>query len=476
LLDRIENNDKQLTELVVLPMKTFGESEVKRLASILSKYFSVPIIDRYWYSNLILITLSVLESGNSSNLKWISASGHSLSNESLELLGDAIASQKANGITQIAIGDENMGDEGVQSFCRSLKDVNGGSLECVDFALKSVTKDGAEVIGSVFAASTCFKKLILNRNPNLGSDGLSAICKASLQATPAPFPVLETLNLSQCNIGPEGIDDLEKCLMAGNEKRAIELNIDSNPLGPKVSNALSRMIAETNFHHSILKSLSLKNCAIGDEGLASLASCFLSNPSCLEKLNLSNNNIGESGIKSLSNSIQGGRMNIQQLTEIDFSDNHIGEQGIITFAESMIQEENRDGNSTLTSLDLTNTNCGVGGVTILMKCTALRSLRLFNNKLGSTGIETISNFLIGGHPSLINLDLGGNKANGDSVAKLLKAVVVENDKFKSSLRTLELGGNENNDESLFEETRVKRPELDIPQVKETSNNQSEESS
>lgn len=35
LLKRIENDDSQLKELVVLPMKTFGGNEVNRLASIL---------------------------------------------------------------------------------------------------------------------------------------------------------------------------------------------------------------------------------------------------------------------------------------------------------------------------------------------------------------------------------------------------------------------------------------------------------
>lgn len=37
LISRVELNDPTLKELVVLPMKTFGGSEVERLASILGK-------------------------------------------------------------------------------------------------------------------------------------------------------------------------------------------------------------------------------------------------------------------------------------------------------------------------------------------------------------------------------------------------------------------------------------------------------
>lgn len=39
LLNRVEANDGQLVELVILPMKTFGENDVKRLSSIISECF-----------------------------------------------------------------------------------------------------------------------------------------------------------------------------------------------------------------------------------------------------------------------------------------------------------------------------------------------------------------------------------------------------------------------------------------------------
>ncbi len=40
LLNRIENNDNQLIDLVILPMKTFGREEVLRLAKIIGKLCS----------------------------------------------------------------------------------------------------------------------------------------------------------------------------------------------------------------------------------------------------------------------------------------------------------------------------------------------------------------------------------------------------------------------------------------------------
>ena len=113
LLSRIENNDPNLVELVILPMKTFGSNEVDKLASI-------------------------LKSGKNTHLKSISASGKSVSSASLEKLGSAIAAQGSDGIRSIAIGDDSTSDEGVVAFCSALEGVNGGSLEEVDFAFKNL--------------------------------------------------------------------------------------------------------------------------------------------------------------------------------------------------------------------------------------------------------------------------------------------------------------------------------------------------
>ena len=45
LLKRVEENDPRLTELVILPMKTFGVSDIERLSVAIGKiYFLVCIV------------------------------------------------------------------------------------------------------------------------------------------------------------------------------------------------------------------------------------------------------------------------------------------------------------------------------------------------------------------------------------------------------------------------------------------------
>ncbi len=414
--------------------------------------------------------------GKNKTLESISASGHKVPEDALELLGSAIASQNGNRITRIAIGDEKMGDVGVASFCKGLKDVNGGSLKNVDFALKGISKVGAEMIGKVFGASSNLHTLILYRNPGIGDDGLITLCRAALESASNPFPTLRRLDLSDCNIEYRGVESLVNCLIGEVEKvgeirketQLIDLNLNSNPIGSDSCTSLKKLISIPSVDHSMVQSLSLKGCSIGDSGIETISGIFR-DQQCryLKTLDLSSNGIGLKGSLALAVALQEGRENINELKEIVLADNPIGEEGITALANSLTQHQNHEGNSMLAVLDLSNTNCGSGGAIALMKCSSLSSLRLFDNNLGSSGVEAISSHLVGGHACLKHLDLGGNRAEGNAISKLLKSIMTKQDNFKNSLITLELGGNENSDESLFEEVKGVRPELDIARDRET---------
>ncbi len=114
LLKRIEQNDPRLTELIVLPLKKFGSNEVLRLAK-------------------------ALESESNTNLKSMQASGHAIDDvRALEALGKGLST-----IESIAIGDSEMGDQGVCAFCRGMetnpKRSDGSiALKSVDLSYKNM--------------------------------------------------------------------------------------------------------------------------------------------------------------------------------------------------------------------------------------------------------------------------------------------------------------------------------------------------
>ena len=93
--------------------------------------------------------------------------------------------------------------------------------------------------------------------------------------------------------------------------------------------------------------------------------------------------------------------------------------------------------------------------------------KVSGNRIGSDGINAASESLRGGHPSLVELDLGGNDAKEKSVATLIRELCVLDEGFDSALRTLEIGGNEVT-EGVEEEIKKLgkiRPELDVARDK-----------
>ena len=146
ILKRVEANDPALTELVILPMKTFGPSDVDRLSIAIGE---IPNNYSYYFCLPYFASLLITASGINTNLQTISASGHDLPPESLKRLGLALStqakllsSQSVNGgilgITSIAIGSNKMSDVGVIAFCQGLDESNGGLLRVVDFGWKNL--------------------------------------------------------------------------------------------------------------------------------------------------------------------------------------------------------------------------------------------------------------------------------------------------------------------------------------------------
>ena len=91
---------------------------------------------------------SLTASGGNTNLQSISASGHHLPPDCLKQFGLALSAQAKAllkntentpcGISSVAIGAQDMGDEGMIAFCEGLEESNGGLLQCLDFGWKNL--------------------------------------------------------------------------------------------------------------------------------------------------------------------------------------------------------------------------------------------------------------------------------------------------------------------------------------------------
>ena len=343
-----------------------------------------------------------------------------------------------------------------------------------NICLPSRGKDGLRAIGSTFASSKFLTSIDLSRNNAIGSEGMSSLCdaaKENIGDDGVAFPSLEQLTLSECNIGPPGIQCLSEIILGSSSRpKQIHLAISSNPIGSEGCRSLSNLCASSKAG-SMLSHLQLAQCSIGDEGIKLLSTAATSTPCIgLHLLDISENAITKDGAKVFADSLV---ESWPDLKELKLAKNDLGGEGVASVMGSLLQRKDvesdvfiADGkNTTLTKLDLTSTNCGIDGAKAALMSRSLATLRLFNNKLGSDGFQSISSLLQGGHPSIENLDLGGNSAEEESVVALLNAIadIKDDGSSSSKLSVLEIGGNKFGDVAAEALQNLKRvwPRLDV---------------
>lgn len=423
----MERNDPNLTEVFVLPTKTFGGTEVDRLARI-------------------------IESGSNTNLTKLSASGHNVSNESLYNLGKAIASSPSGALKSLAIGDNSMGHTGALAFTKGLKEGGGTCpLEEIDWSWKGIGSTGFAMIVNSFDSIHCPKLRVLNLGRN--EDIVDGSC--SFQS----LSHLQELDLSQCGLSGDVAANFFACLQQQETANVVQLkrlHLQDNPLRASGFQALMPFI-------NTVEELNISKCQIDDEAIQNLPASKYDYTNNLHRLDLSSNAITATGAQCLSKGLSSPSSPLSQLVELNLAGNQLGEAGVQLLAQALESSQPQ----LLKKLDLTDTNCGTNGAMDIIQKGNLQSLYLFNNSLGSDGFIALAPTLKGGHKTLEHLDLGGNGANQASVVVLLGALIEEGLSEENTLKVLVVGGNEGGDaiEQICAKIGEVIPPLDIARDK-----------
>ena len=407
-----------------------------------------------------------IETRRNTHLKSIQASGHELSPSALSKLAYSLIGSPVH---SVSVGHSSMGDEGVVAFCAPLEVHQGGLLRYINFEYKNIGPRGIEAIGRAFSSSKHLIELNLSRNPSIGDDGIKSFASVVLSysngdlnqaldqsSNPIFWSMLQMLDLSMCGIGCLGLAELTNVLLMRKLESRIGLKLDANPLGASSCHSLGLLLSG-----SFLSSLSVKGCSIGDEGLEVLYSSLpKENVSGLVSLNLSGNNIGPCGSRFLAAFISS--CNSTCLKELNLSMNQLGADGVLLITEALQKQREKNPVNVMDTLDLSSTMCGVQGAISVLTCNAARSIILFDNSLGSD-LLSLSPFVVGGHPTIEYLDLGGNKADAGALHAILNSLMEKNNNFESNLKTLILAGNSTDEaiETIVEQLTIVHPELDI---------------
>ncbi|XP_053540642.1 uncharacterized protein LOC100526730 isoform X18 [Ictalurus punctatus] len=316
----------------------------------------------------------------------------------------------------------NLGDSGVKRLSALLENpqckVKNLKLEYCD-----ISGEGCAALTSALRSNPShLRELDLSRN-KLGDSGVKSL-SAVLEN---PLCKLEILRLEDCDVSDEGCAALTSALRS-NPSHLRELNLSVNKLGDSGVKSLSAVLENP---HCKLEILKLCKCGVSVEGCAALTSALRSNPSHLRELNLSGNKLGDSGVKSLSAVLENPLCKLEKLT---MSNCDISGERCAALTSAL-----RSNPSHLRELDLSLNKLGDSGVKSLSAVLEnplckLEILRLCDCGVSGEGCAALASALRSNPSYLIELNVSGNEI-GDLGVKCLSAL--KNDK-QSKLQTLRL--------------------------------------
>jgi len=200
---------------------------------------------------------------------------------------------------------------------------------------------------------------------------------------------IRSLNLRNCRIGAEGVKVL---LSRGIMSSLSFLDLRYNELGDNGVIILSNAVQSKKAGG--LKTLLLAGCNISDEGAEALSEFVMKG---LEELDLSANQIGNEGIDALTQAmiVMGEKCKI---TALELRENRIGDKGAISI-----------------SLALASTK-------------HIRNLNLSKNEIGNEGCELMAHVL-STRKSLVRLNLHSNRIDNQGALYFLQVLKNHNDKL-----------------------------------------------
>ena len=233
---------------------------------------------------------------------------------------------------------------------------------------------------------------------------------------------IDILNISNNNIGKEGIEQLaelisdEKCSLA-------KLNISNNLIGDEGAIILSQGIAKNNS----LIAINLSSNHILNSGIIELAKSLKSNSGnkTIKKLNLSKNEIENTGLIDFCTILK--EENKYRFLKIDFSQNNYSDRAVIEFGEFLLNHPS------ILKLTISNISTEENKTTFFNSCNNLNQLKkinLENLDMVKANSESLNNILLS-NKNILNMNISNNKSFGAEGIQGISSGIEHNSKLFS---------------------------------------------
>ena len=231
---------------------------------------------------------------------------------------------------------------------------------------------------------------------------------------------IDILNISNNNIGKEGIEQLaelisdEKCSLA-------KLNISNNLIGDEGAIILSQGISKNNS----LIAINLSSNHILNSGIIELAKSLKSNSGnkTIKKLNLSKNEIENTGLIDFCTILK--EENKYRFLKIDFSQNNYSDRAVIEFGEFLLNHPS------ILKLTISNISTEENKTTFFNSCNNLNQLKkinLENLDMVKANSESLNNILLS-NKNILNMNISNNKSFGAEGIQGISSGIEHNSKL-----------------------------------------------
>ncbi|CAI2167573.1 9861_t:CDS:1 [Funneliformis geosporum] len=198
-------------------------------------------------------------------------------------------------IKHIHLGSNNLSLEGVKAIAKSLE--SNRSLVSLSLDINNISEEGAKSLALSLEVNQSLTHLYMPRN-NIGDQGLKYICESLPKNSVLTYLDIEFNNIGR-NYNVEGMKSLGE-LLESNNKVPRAINLTYNPIGDEGCEQLFK-----GFHkNTTLESLILSNCSIGLDGIKAIAESLKLNIG-LQNLSLNkNSNMGADGHLMLADALE----------------------------------------------------------------------------------------------------------------------------------------------------------------------------
>ena len=233
---------------------------------------------------------------------------------------------------------------------------------------------------------------------------------------------IDILNISNNNIGKEGIEQLaelisdEKCSLA-------KLNISNNLIGDEGAIILSQGISKNNS----LIAINLSSNHILNSSIIELAKSLKSHSGnkTIKKLNLSKNEIENTGLIDFCTILK--EENKYRFLKIDFSQNNYSDRAVIEFGEFLLNHPS------ILKLTISNISTEENKTTFFNSCNNLNQLKkinLENLDMVKANSESLNNILLS-NKNILNMNISNNKSFGAEGIQGISSGIEHNSKLFS---------------------------------------------